>query len=376
MIINHNLLFFFGFCYYILAPLIFIEGLELQAFSMIPRLDSQAVGWVVSFSISTLFFWYLGQVFKVRYFYFSRKLSQVAGSSTSVLLVFVISVLMFLYGLSVYGIRTSGYTHIDFKYSGFVAGFTYLFMVLLLFSWQSPLLKLVVGVFYVAGCVLLLFVGSRLYVLSSLIALVIFYSRFGFERINFKILLVLMLILTFLLGVGVVRSGGFENISFSKMLFVLGAEPFFTWWSVTLYPFDPVEVMLPEVGGLLSLFINVIPSFVFPNKADYIVSQAVLGGYSAPLGASNVIVSALVFFGLPIWCLFVFAYSNFIAFLKRDATDFFLARCLYAIVCSFLPFFFFREIYQIQFKLFLTFFLIVPVSLVLVRWLFRCLKKI
>lgn len=376
MIINHNFLFLFGFCFYILAPLFFIEGLEIQSFSMIPRLSFQAMGWVISFSVLTLFFWYLGQAFKVRYFYFSRTLAPSTCPSTSVLFFFLISVLIFLYGLSVFGIRTAGYTHIDFKYSGFLAGITYLFMVLLIFSWQSTSLKLLVSIFYIAGCVLLLLVGSRLYVLSSLIALVVFYSRFGFERIDFKTLLILVSLFIFLLGVGVVRSGGFENISFDKMLFVLGAEPFFTWWSVALYPFDSVEVVLPEISGLLSLFINVIPSFVFPDKADYIVSQATLGDYSAPLGASNVIVSALVFFGLPIWCLVIFVYSNFISFLKREATDYFLARCLYAIICSLLPFFFFREIFQIQFKLFLTFFLIVPVSLVLVRWLFRCLRKI
>lgn len=376
MIINHNFLFIFGFCFYILAPLFFIEGLGVQSFSMIPRLSFHAMGWVLSFSLLTLFFWYLGQAFKVRYFYFYRKLVFSSSSSSSVLFVFLISLLFFLYGLSVFGIRTAGYTHIDFKYSGFLAGFTYLFMVLLLFSWQSTLLKLLVSICYITGCILLLFVGSRLYVLSSLIALVIFYSRFGFERMNFKTLFLLIFLLVFLLGVGVVRSGGFENISFGKMLFVLGAEPFFTWWSVALYPFDSVEVILPEFSGLLSLFINVIPSFVFPDKADYIVSQATLGNYSAPLGASNVIVSALIFFGLPIWCLIIFVYSNFIAFLKREAIDYFLARCLYAIICSLLPFFFFREIFQIQFKLFLTFFLIVPVSLVLVGWLFRCLRKI
>lgn len=376
MIVNHNFLFLFGFLFYIVFPLVLIEGVGVQSFSMIPQLESNKVLMIIIFSILTLFFWFLGQKYRIRYFNFYRKLESDKTTFTSVWLVFSLSIFIFLYGLSGFGIRTEGYTNVDFKYSGFLSGFAYLFMVLLIFSWKSSSLKIAVGTFYILACILLLLVGSRLYVLSSLLALVVFYSSFSFKRIRLRYLFVLALLLMLLLVIGVVRSGGVEKLSISSMLFVLGAEPFFTWWSVSLFPFDIVEIMLPEIHGLLSLLINVIPSFIFPDKANYIVSQSVLGGYSAPVGASNVIVSSLIFFGLPIWCLLIFICSNFIYFLRRYANEFILARSLYAIVCSFLPFFFFREIYQIQFKLVLTYVLIVPLFLFVVRLFLKCQKKI
>lgn len=375
MTLNHNLLFAFGMCFYIFFPILLLEYIEVSAFSMIPRLNLYSFLWVCLFSAFTVFFWFVGQRWKVKYFRFDRKLTAV-HSLRSTWFIFVVSVLVFLYGLMKFGVRGGGYSEIDFKYSGFLAGFSYLFMALLLFSSKTNWLKRIAAIFYVVCCVLLLMVGSRLYVLSTLIALTVFYSSFAFNKLQAKTYFIIGVVIIFLLVVGGLRSVSASGLSLDKLLFVVGAEPFFTWWSVSLYHFDFIELMLPEVLGLMSLLINLVPSFLLPNKSEYIIPQSVLGGYEAPLGASNVIVGALTYFGLPMWCLVILIFSSFVSFLKRYSLDFFMARYLYSVACSFIPFLFFREIYQIQFKLFFTFMFIIPFFIVSLRCILHGTKKI
>lgn len=375
MIFNHNLFFLGGFFFYIVIPLVFVEWIEIEVFSMIPKLNERALTYVFIFMFLTLFFWFLGQNLKVRYFGFNRKLNTKNQYKVSVLILFFVLAAVFSLGISYYGIKTGGYSDIDFKYSGFVSFFSYAFAIVLFFSWRSPLLIVLSGMFYLFSCLLLLLVGSRLYVLSSFLAILVFYTSFSFEPRKIRHIVALSFFIFFLVIIGVIRSTDISNLSFSRVFFVIGAEPFFTWWSVALFPFDAIGVLLPEIRGFASLFINLIPSSILPNKADYIVSQAVLGGYQAPLGASNVIVSSLVFFGLPLWCLCILIISTFLSFLARNAQYFFLARCIYATYCSFMPFLFFREIYQIQVKLMVTFLFLIPCTLLLMSWGLRCLKK-
>lgn len=373
--LGHNQVFTFSFVFYLILPPAYLYFGSRFDFSVniVPLLAYADFIVYVLILMLFVFFWFLGQLcppinlsFRIGYVPINRDTCIVS------FLLFFFAALGFMFCLSKYGVRSGGYGEIDFAYSGIMATFHFLFFQLYLYASRGYIfLKNIIFVFYIFTAILLLMVGSRLYVISSLLGLSLYMFNWHFKVLGLKQILCMISVVLVALYVGVVRSGG--SVESLKMLAVFLAEPIFTWWSVASFDYDFYEYMYPEVCGFLSLLINVIPRFVFPDKASYILTPTSLAEYDAPLGATSIIVSGIIYFGIPVFCAFVFLISSMYKKMFVHSFVFEEAKILYCVICSFLPFLFFRELLSIQIKLFLTFVVFVPLS---VRFFHMFLKRV
>jgi hypothetical protein len=190
------------------------------------------------------------------------------------------------------------------------------------------------------GCLLLLSIGSRLYVATFLLIFVVFKSNF---RGTFRLRAVLwggaVLALSFGL-IGAIRIGSAPTESLLYVLY----EPVLTSLSLVYYlRYDQIR-LLNVPTYLVSDFSNLIPSVLWPRKADVLQTPTV---YS-PLGAINSFVSFNIYFGVLGTAILMFVLPVFLRNLvSRKSMQF--AQISYVILSGSLAFTFFRDPISVSF---------------------------
>lgn len=189
----------------------------------------------------------------------------------------------------------------------------------------------------VISAVILLSLGGRLYVLSSLVAyLLLIQDKYQSFRTRVGILVVILIVVLALISIAIWRVGDiFETSTLGKYLI---AEFVLTSISMTNL-FDCNSISLFNTPyNFLSSYINLIPVFIFPSKHDYLIDlDPTRQCLYSPFGATNILISLSYNFGYIGSILYAFIFSVFYSNLLKSS------RWLYIYCSSYIPFMLFRD---------------------------------
>lgn len=270
------------------------------------------------------------------------------------------------------GVLMAGYGS---EYNSLVLGGLGSCMVLLMFLYFVNIKRAwtlrvsVIVCLSVVGIVLLLS-GSRMYVVTPLMGFVALglISHTELTKRG-KILIIGLLLAVGFSAAGVLRIPGLEA---SDVFYIFLAEPVFTsyslvsFWSLNDLPL--ISMPLPFISD----FINVIPSMLFPNKAEYIRSVESMGYTAiAPLGAASIAFTAVGNFGVAGALVFVFVLGFFLEWLYsrllRSAYYFSIYICLVGL----LPFIFYRDPLSVTVKISVMVAILLPAIMILLTAAYR-----
>jgi hypothetical protein len=211
-------------------------------------------------------------------------------------------------------------------------------------SVRQALLNPYAAAYLVVG-VLILSLGGRLYFVASLIMFAVFYTQ-HYRRLGFgKSALWLAAALGFATAVGLWRQGG---SSLASGGFLLAVESLYTSFSLISYLADNDLQVLNAPIFLLSGFITLIPTLVFPEKTAWLLDPHDYGfSYISPVGAMNSFVSLDINFGVGGGVVAFFVLGLTLSQLRalRGSA---LAQVVYIMLCGFLPLTFFRDSFAIS----------------------------
>ena len=215
---------------------------------------------------------------------------------------------------------------------------------------------------YLLASVLDVSMGSRMYMVSGILMLCVFRSVFfsRFAAVNLLCLVGAGFLLAGLVGVwrmGRADYGLFEN---------LAGEPMFTAMSLMHFLASDRLPLVRYPVLLLSEFLNLIPTFLFPGKMELFLRPEDVGYVAfSPGGGLNSFFSFMINFGVlgTIGVLFWLGFT--MAVLKRKAGSP-LLRVIYIMVSGWLGFTFFRDPFYVSItKCIVEFSTIVPFLIVL-----------
>lgn len=227
---------------------------------------------------------------------------------------------------------------------GTLTTLTLLFLALALLrasSREEFQLKNAYFVSYFSLSALLLIMGQRLYFVTGLLVLAVYRSCY-FARLRARHLVLGCLGgLAIVLSIGVLRAGdgtyGLQSLATNLL-----SEP--TYTAISLFDYLKYH-NLPAVGlptSLLFKFGNLVPSFLFPSKAELFINTDV---YS-PIGANNSFIGWMTNFGIA-GSLVLAAVLGFM-FRWLRAKDNCIARLIYPLLSAWLAFSFFRDDFAIS----------------------------
>lgn len=210
--------------------------------------------------------------------------------------------------------------------------------------------------------IVLLSMGGRLYVATSLAAIMFF--KWNWEAraasARTRTLMWALFIAVIFSVLGMLRMGVFTPLFIILYLFL---EPLFT--SISAFSIMQGEEWLwfgiPR--DFLSAFLNIVPTWLWQDKADFISELAAERlAISSPFGAQSIVASTVENFGFIGGLIFV-AFVGYLMGRRRMNSVDPISKALYCYLTGLLLFIFFRDPFQIQVKLALTGFLLV--------WLYR-----
>lgn len=197
-------------------------------------------------------------------------------------------------------------------------------------------------IIYIILAFLILSLGGRLYFLSSIFMVITYYS-IHYKKFNIYKLMVLFLVMILIMGtIGLLR-GGYSQFTLEGVLFNLAQEPLYTSFSlISFIDRSNFEVFNFPIY-LLSSVVNMIPTFILPNKLEWIkpITDAGFLIFN-PLGALSSFVSFIINFGVLGTSLFLFLLGVFMQKLKNNNKSI-LSSSMYAMISGFLAFTFFRD---------------------------------
>lgn len=363
----HPYLFAFGVLYYLVTPIFVlkfgvIEGMPgvnlLNKYDVDPYFHTYLVIAII-FLISFLLGSYLPLNFKKKHQ--RHTFSHSIGAKD----IFCVSIPFALFGQYViFNARNSlfkGYTiDYDIELMGAIATCNSIFLVLYLYIVQLP--KSPYRIWF--RCLLfefslvLLGLGSRMYVLIIVIALVLYYMSINKVKAR-KIIYIATFSTLFFLIVGIVRLSS-TDISLDALLYIGCAEPLFTWISAISY-FNYNDItMISFPSNFISTFINFIPTLFLPNKSTLIVPLS--GEFDAPLGATNLMISMLDNFGIIGSAIMLFCGGALLTCIRYNFKSK-LGNAYYFCLCGIIPFQLFRDNLSIVNKMIFFNFLLLPIAL-------------
>lgn len=371
----HNLLFLFGFTYYLIVPLI-VGYFGLMA--DLPAMDR----WHSSFQnakdnldsytfiiLSYFISFYLGsnfiKILPIKRINLSTTTKFPVKNLNIIGYLFFFIVLFFT--LSYRDILFTGYQTYEGSILGTLATINSVSLVLsfyILFNTSTSSKNIFLWII-VFSSVLLIGLGSRMYILIPIIALFIYKLFYSEKKWKFsKVIFYGTLILVFLLIIGAWRIG--SNISVDFLIYLFFAEPTFTWWSSATFLSNNELSMIELPANYFSSFLNFLPSFIFENKENMIASLRDVHYYEAPLGADSIFVSIQGNFGWYFGALFMFFIGLFYSVIEFKSRKNKFWRAYYISIVSILPFQFFRDNFGIINKQIFWNMLIVPFVFLLI----------
>lgn len=374
-LIDHRLLFLFGYFFYLFTPYIvgvshFFEGfpgvdLYMDWFNRIPESQLQTylwitLAWLPAFYAGDLAFQLLQGGYKPLHKFPATPISR-SVPMIGVLLIVVLILFTFLARGSLFG----GYSNYDVgargKMSTLLVIFNYFLLYALLSEQKLPML-IVAGTLITAF--MLLTMGGRMYVFQTFVIILVYKTSFSPKRWGFLQIFVFALAALSIGAVfGLWRMG--SALSFQAALYSFFAEPTFTWFSTTTFLSANEIHYFNWPANFLSSFVNLIPNTIISVKPYLISLESMVKDYSNPLGADSVWSTFVINFGSIGSILFVFL-TGFILNALRYASRFSRFWAVYYImVCGILPFQFFRDGFYILNKQLFFNFLLLPAAILM-----------
>lgn len=200
---------------------------------------------------------------------------------------------------------------------------------------------------YLLVSLLILTMGGRLYFFSSIIMLLIYRSVY-FEPIKRRITYMFFIGSIAFMGIlGLFRIGT-DHITFEGILFNVVGEPLYTGFSlISFLEANRIEWINAPLF-LVSEFLNLIPTFILPSKAELFVTPEDYGYVVfSPLGAMNSFMSFIINFGMLGSVIAIFFFSLFMSYLKVK-TNHRLFKIMYIMLSGWIPFTFFRDPFSVS----------------------------
>lgn len=388
--INHIMLFFIGFLFYWMIPIvigvnkIFYEKKAMQLWFEI--FDRISPIYIIFYLLNTLLFgilFYLGGVyFKKRRRNFEAQ--NFSNEKKSKFLDFDIKYLNIFYFIDLIAIL---YYIYQFRFAFFKGyeteitltltkgTFVAVSLVMLMLSVivivkkkeensninfiRAIMNKYTITYFIVA--ILILSLGGRMYILSSVIMYFVIYTKY-FKRI--KLITVILVGISGVIAagsIGVMRQGS-VGFDISDIILNVLLEPLYTGFSIIAFLYQKINALLQIPIYFLSDFINLVPSAILPNKLDYILQPTFI--YN-PQGALSSYVSFMMNFGIIGTGMVMFGLNYLLSYMKNNKNSL-LIKTFYIAICGWLPFTFFRdELFVSVIKNMLEFSIMIPFIMVL-----------
>jgi oligosaccharide repeat unit polymerase len=222
------------------------------------------------------------------------------------------------------------------------------------FGNNNKLLRIIVFLFFINN-VILLSVGSRIYVLTALFSVLLAYMANEVQykcKLNLKRLLYFFcFVIFFSCTIGLVRQGIDFNIE--DVYYYLFAEPYFLWLSAgSILSIETIEFFRFPTK-FISDFIGILPTAIFEDKYRWMAgvhSFLVELGLNndplllySPMGGTSIIYSLISEFGLIGALIFLYLMGAFFWKISYKAQESLFFKAYFLTLCSILPFIFFRE---------------------------------
>ncbi len=373
--IDHRHLFLFGYVFYFLTPYLFgisdaftgLPGVELYQ-SFFKKIPQEQLVLYAIITLTWLPAFYFGHFcfsllkpYKRSLQLFPQTVLTRSVDYIAVLLLGVLAVFAFISRNSILG----GYGSYDIgargKMSTLLVVYNF-FLAYQLVSRQKVSYLLMAGA--AATAILLLTMGGRMYVMQTFIVLLMYKTSFArrrFSIVQFAVFgAVAFIVATF---VGIWRLGiGFNPFTASYSLF---AEPVFTWFSTSAYlGSNPIPLFNIPMNFLTS-FLNLVPNTFFSLQQYAVPTSRMAANYQNPLGADSIWTNVVINFGSLGSVFFFFVTGFLLNFLRHNSESRRFGAAYYILVCSLLPFQFFRDgFYLLNKQLFFNF-LLLPAAILL-----------
>ena len=377
-LIDHRLLFLFGYVFYFLTPYLFgisdafagLPGVELYQsfFKKIPQeqLVSYAMitlTWLPSFYFGHFCFSLLKPYKKSLRLFPQTELTK-GVDFIAVMLTSALAVFAFISRNSILG----GYGSYDISARGKMSTLLVLynfFLVYQLISRQKVSYLLMAGAAVTA--LLLLSMGGRMYVMQTFLVLLVYKTSFAAKRFSGMQFLVFgiagFILATF---VGLWRLGiSFDPVTASYSLF---AEPVFTWFSASAYLGSNQIPLFQIPMNFLTSFFNLLPNTFYNFQSLVVPTSRMALNYQNPLGADSLWTNVVINFGAAGSPFFFFITGFLLNFLRHNSENSRFGATYYILVCAMIPFQFFRDgFYLLNKQLFFNFLLLPAIVLLLIK---------
>lgn len=221
------------------------------------------------------------------------------------------------------------------------------------------------GLLYLGLSAVLLTLGGRMTFVTGVVAALVYSSTYVRPLSRGALLAGAAASVLFVGLLGAIRFGFVTGaVSPVNVAFGLVAEPVFTSFSLMNFLIGGRFELLNAPWPLASAIVNLVPSFVLPNKVELIVDPASLGySVESPFGALSSWVSFMVNFGAIGSAVVLFVGSAALEHLRQRRAP--LARVVYPMICGFIPFSLFRDpFYQSLVKSILQISVVIPALVV------------
>lgn len=382
-ILYHNYLFFFGVLYYLLLPIIVVRLKLLEDYPGMHHVyayyDTNYLCLYLFIIVLLIGSFYFGSLIPLKYLRKRKKYDKVSPVVGGRDLLFM-SLPFFMYGQYViYGNINNlfqGYSvEYDVLFMGTIATLNTLFLFLFIYNKGKKSVKCrYINIFFALSAiefsVVLLGLGSRMYIMIPCIAYILF--LLDKNKINIKKMFLWGgLGVFFFLFIGVWRSG--KIISLDFLLYIGAAEPVFTWISAaSMFSMNSLP-LIAFPSNFITSFYNFIPSVLLPDKNE-LVSPIALE-FDSPLGATNILVSLISNFGILGSCVAIFLLGFLLTFICLNFRTLF-GRTYYYCICGVIPFQLFRDAIPIVNKMLFYNLLLFPLILFFIEKIFyKCSIK-
>jgi hypothetical protein len=275
-------------------------------------------------------------------------------------------IIFYLYYKNVSGLFSGYKAGYNSEILGQVATINMLCLFLFLYSLDnnnSRIVRLISLSILLLSSLFLLGFGSRMYVLVPLISIFAYKTIFSKKKWSLmvsSIFVVVTVLLLLLIGLWRLE----YSISLKGLLFMLLAEPLFTWFSTASYLNNNQIPLFSFPLNYLTSVVNFIPTFILPSKAAYISSLHEVAAFSSPLGATSIYVGLVGNFGIIFSYVFTLILGYYYSYVRLLSKKYYFFIVYYCLIYAILPFQFFRDGFAIFNKQLFFSFLILPMVFV------------
>lgn len=375
----HNYLFLFGFVYYLILPLI------VAVFKILPSdypgmqlfynaYDEEALGKYLLLLFVVFISFYSGSLLPLM----QRQKSNIhrcKGNYISSRDLSLFSLPFFIYGQVLVfqniGNLFRGYkVEYDMTFLGSISTLNTLFLFLAIYNKgknyeMNKYFSLYIYLSIIEFSIVLLGMGSRMYILIPSIAFLIFLldqKKISWRKCIFwggSAALIFILI-------GMWRIG--SDVTSDIFLYMGVAEPVFTWISAISMLSEKNLPLLAFPSNFISSFLNFIPTVLFPNKNNFIYPIDL--SYDSPFGATSLLLSLVANFGILGSGVAMFLLGFYFTIVRINFKGLF-GQTYYYCICGIIAFQLFRDGISIVNKMFFYNFLILPFLLFLIIKMLR-----